>query len=160
VANRTAPKNMSGEVGSPRSVASVGVHPIHVMLVPFPIACFVGAFVTDIVYWRSTSFIWETFSVWLLTAGLVMAGFAVIAGLIDFVADRRIREFRSGWIHVLGNGIVIVLSLFNVFVHSRDGYTAVVPMGIILSGIVVLIMMITSWFGGEMVYRQRAGVSD
>jgi uncharacterized membrane protein len=151
---------MGGEVGSPRSVASVGVHPIHVMLVPFPIACFVGAFVTDIVYWRSTSFIWETFSVWLLTAGLVMAGFAVIAGLIDLVADRRICEFRSGWIHVLGNGIVIVLSLFNVFVHSRDGYTAVVPMGIILSGIVVLIMMITSWFGGEMVYRQRAGVSD
>jgi uncharacterized membrane protein len=159
VANRTAPKIMSSEVGSPRSVASIGGHPIHVMLVPFPIVCFVGAFVTDIVYWRSMSYIWETFSVWLLTAGLVMAGFAVIAGLIDFLADRRIREFRSAWIHALGNGLVVVLSLFNVFVHSRDGYTAVVPTGIILSGIVVLIMMITGWMGGEMVYRQRVGVS-
>jgi len=43
------------------------------MLVQFPIVCFVGAFITDIVYWRSMSFIWETFSVWLLTAGLVGA---------------------------------------------------------------------------------------
>jgi uncharacterized membrane protein len=77
---------------NPRTIASIGAHPIHVMLVPFPIVCFVGAFVTDIVYWRSMSFIWETFSVWLLTAGLVMAGFAMIAGLIDFAANRRIRD--------------------------------------------------------------------
>jgi uncharacterized membrane protein len=155
VANRTTPKIMN-----PRTIASIGAHPIHVMLVPFPIVCFVGAFVTDIVYWRSMSFIWETFSVWLLTAGLVMAGFAMIAGLIDFAANRRIRELRSAWIHALGNGLVVALALINVFVHSRDGYTAVVPTGIILSGIVVFIMMITGWLGGEMVYRHRVGVTD
>ena len=106
------------------------------------------------------SFIWETFSVWLLTAGLVGAGVAVIAGLIDYVADRRIRQLRSAWIHTLGNGLVIALSVINVFVHSRDGYTAVVPTGIILSGFVVLIMMITGWLGGEMVYRHRVGVTE
>ena len=155
MANRTTPKIMN-----PRTIASIGGHPIHVMLVPFPIVCFVVAFVTGIVYWRSMSFIWETFSVWLLTAGLVMAAFAMIAGLIDFAANRRIRELRSAWIHALGNGLVVALALINVFVHSRDGYTAVVPTGIILSGIVVFIMMITGWMGGEMVYRHRVGVTD
>jgi len=84
----------------------------------------------------------------------------VIAGLVDFVGDRRIRQLRSAWIHALGNGLVIVLSVINVFVHSRDGYTAVVPTGIVLSGVVVLIMMITGWMGGEMVYRHRIGVTD
>jgi uncharacterized membrane protein len=148
------------EIRNPRSTASLGGHPIHAMLVPFPMVCFVGALITDAVYWRSMSFIWVTFSVWLLTAGLVGAGLAMIAGVIDFAADRRIRQIRSAWVHALGNGLVIALSLINVFVHSRDGYTAVVPTGIILSGIVVLIMMITGWIGGEMVYRHRIGVAD
>jgi uncharacterized membrane protein len=148
------------DVPNLRSTASIGGHPIHAMLVPFPMVCFVGALVTDIAYWRSMSFMWETFSVWLLTAGLVMAAFAVLAGLIDFVANRRIRELRAAWIHVVGNVLVIVLSLFNVFVHSRDGYTAVVPTGIILSALVVLIMLVTGWMGGEMVYRHRVGVSE
>ena len=70
-----------------RSVAHVGGHPIHPMLVPFPIACFFGAFVTDLAYWWTDSTQWETFSVWLLSAGMVIAGFAVIAGLIDFIGN-------------------------------------------------------------------------
>jgi uncharacterized membrane protein len=150
---------MSRETGL-RSTASIGGHPIHAMLVQFPIVCFVGAFITDIIYWHSMSFIWEMFSVWLLTAGLVGAGLSVIAGLVDFVGDRRIRQLRSAWIHALGNGLVIVLSVINAFVHSRDGYTAVVPTGIVLSGVVVFIMMITGWMGREMVYRHRVGVID
>jgi uncharacterized membrane protein len=154
---------MSSETGNLQSTATIGGHPIHAMLVQFPIVCFVGAFVTDIVYWRSMSFIWETFSVWLLTAGLVGAGLAVSVGLVDVVVNRRIRQLRSAWIHALGNGLVIALSIINVLVHSRDGYTAVVPTGIILSGVVVLIMMITmitGWMGGGMVYRHRIGVTD
>jgi hypothetical protein len=68
-------------------------HPIHAMLVQFPIVCFVGAFITDIVYWRSMSFIWETFSVWLLTAGLVGAGLAAIAG---WLTSLQAAVFDSG----------------------------------------------------------------
>ena len=148
------------DIRNDRSRVTIGGRPVHVMLVSFPIACFVGALVTDIAYWRSMSFMWETFSVWLITAGLVMAAFAVIAGLIDFIANHRFYERRSGWIYTLGSTIVIVLSLFNVFVHSRDGYTAVVPTGIILSALVVLVMIITGWMAEEMVYRQRVGVSN
>lgn len=145
------------------SPTDIGRHPIHTVLVSFSAACFVGALVTDWVYWRSTSFIWETFSVWLLTAGLVMAGLAVIAALLDFIVNRRVRVSRppwTSWTYVLGSGLIIVLSLFNVFVHSRDGYTAVVPTGIILSGIVVVIMAITGWIGSARAYRRRVGVSS
>ena len=141
------------------SISDISEHPMHTVLVAFPAVCFVGAFITDFVYWRSMSFVWANFSVWLLTVGLVMAGLVVIAALIDFMTSRNSRESRPPWPYVLGNGLVIVLSLFNVFVHSRDGYTSVVPTGIILSGIVVLIMMITGWMGGEAAYRRRAGVS-
>jgi uncharacterized membrane protein len=142
------------------SIAAISRRPIYAMLIPFPVACFVGALVTDIVYWRSMSFIWETFSVWLLTAGLVVAGVAAIAGLLDVVSDRRGRNLRPAWIHAFGYGLVVALSLINVFVHSRDGYTAVVPTGIILSGIVVLIMAIMGWMNREAVYRHPIGVTN
>jgi uncharacterized membrane protein len=142
-----------------RPIASVAAHPIHPMLVPFPIACFFGAFVTDLVYWHTAAVQWETFSVWLLSAGMVIAGFAVLAGLIDVIGNRHIRALRPAWFHVLGNAIALILALINAFVHSRDGYTAVIPTGLILSTLVVLILIFTAWNGWSMVYRNGTGVS-
>lgn len=142
----------------PRSTASVFGHPLHVMFVPFPIVCFVGTFVSDLVYWQSANMQWANFSAWLLTAGLVIAIFAVIFGLIDFLGSRQIRNLRAAWIHAVGNAVVIVLSILNAFVHSRDAYTSVVPTGLILSGLVVLILLVTGWHGWTMVYRHGVGV--
>jgi uncharacterized membrane protein len=143
-----------------QSTASFGSRPIYALLASFSIACFVGAFVMDIVYWRSMSFMWVTFSVWLLAAGLVAAALAVIAGIIAFIVDRRVRMLGPTRTQVLTYVLVIVLSLFNAFVHSRDGYTAVVPTGIILSGVVVLLVMITGWMNRKPVYRLRLGVAE
>jgi uncharacterized membrane protein len=144
---------------NPRPIASVVAHPIHPMLVPFPIACFFGAFVTDLVYWHTAAVQWETFSVWLLSAGMVIAGFAVLAGLIDVIGNKHIRALRPAWFHVLANAVALTLALINAFVHSRDGYTAVVPTGLILSTLVVLILMFNAWTGWSMVYRHGVGVS-
>ncbi len=143
---------------NPPSTASIAGHPIHAMLVPFPIACFVGAWLTDIAYWQTLDLMWSNFSVWLLTAGLVMAGFAAIAGAIDYFTNARIRSFASAKIHVIGNIVALVLSLLNAFVHSRDGYTAVVPDGLILSTLVVVILGVTAWMGAHLVYRHGVGV--
>jgi uncharacterized membrane protein len=143
----------------PGSVASVAGHPIHPIFAPFPIACFTGALATDIVYWRTADMMWETFSVWLITAGLIMGALAAIAGAIDFLGNRRIRALSPGWPHALGNTLALILSLINVFVHSRDGYTSVVPEGLILSALVVLILAFTGWMGWSMVYRHGAGVA-
>ena len=144
---------------TPRSTATAGRVPIHVMLVPFPIVCFIGAFLTDLTYWQSTSVVWETFSVWLLAAGLVMGGLAALAGIIDFIGSRRIRRLKPAWGHMLGNVVVLGLSAVNVMVHSRDGYTAVVPEGLILSGVVVVILLVTGWLGARLVHRHGVGVT-
>jgi uncharacterized membrane protein len=130
------------------------------MLVPIPIACFVGTLVTDIAYWRTANMTWAVMSVWMLTVGLIVAFFAVIAGFIDFLGDRRIRDLRAVWIHAIGNAVALILSIINVFVHSRDGYTSVVPTGLILSALVVLILLVTGWQGWSMVYRHRVGVRE
>jgi|HubBroStandDraft_4_1064222.scaffolds.fasta_scaffold11111_2 uncharacterized membrane protein len=129
--------------------------PIHPILVSFPIAYFTAAFVTDLAYWRTAAVLWETFSDWLITAGLVMAGFAVIAFVVDLLRGKR--SHTLAWPHAVGYALAVLLSLLNAFVHSRDGYTAVVPTGLTLSGAVVVILLITGWAGRALIARRREG---
>jgi len=145
---------------NPRSTARIAGHPLHVMLVPVPITCFLGTLVTDIAYVQTANMQWANMSAWLLTAGLIVALFAVIAGFVDFLGDRRIRDLRAVWIHAIGNAVVLIVEIFNIFVHSRDAYTSVVPAGLILSALAVLILLVTGWMGWEMVYRHRVGVME
>jgi len=129
--------------------------PIHRMLVPFPIAYFTAAFVTDLAYWQTADVMWESFSDWLITAGLIMAGVTAVAFVIDFVGGKQSRTLA--WPHAVGYALAFLLSLINAFVHSRDGYTAVVPTGLTLSGLVVVILLVTSWAGRTLISRRRVG---
>ena len=140
-----------------RLTAHVAGPLIHPMLVPFPAVCFVGAFCTDIAYWLSADMQWANFSIWLITAGLVMAGLAVVAGLIDLLRSRRPRAAKPAWLRLLGAVLAIVLSVVNAFVHSRDAYTSVVPTGIALSGLVVLVLLATGCLRWSMVTPSQLG---
>jgi uncharacterized membrane protein len=122
----------------PKPLARTSVRTIHQMLVPFSVAYFTAALVTDLAYWRTAEVTWERFSVWLITGGLIMAALAVLAAVIDLVSGRH----SLAWSRAFTYALVIVLSLFNVFVHSRDGYTAVVPAGLTLSAFVVIIQLL------------------
>jgi uncharacterized membrane protein len=137
-----------------RSTAKPRRRPIHKMLVSFSAAYFAGALVTDLVYWRMPDVVWERFSIWLITAGLIMAGLATIAYVIDLAARRLIDT--PTWPRVVGYALAVVLSLINAFVHSRDGYTAVVPTGLMLSALVV-VLLLTAWVGMLLSNRHRVG---
>ena len=143
---------------NPHSTVSIRGRPLHAMLVPIPIVCFVGTLVTDIVYWQTAAMLWADISAWLLVIGILVSLFAATAGLIDFFSDRRIRELRAAWIHALGNITALVLSIFNALIHTRDAYTSVVPSGLILSALVVAILLVTLWNGWTLVYRHGVGV--
>jgi uncharacterized membrane protein len=144
--------------GNPRSTANIAGRPLHAMLVPIPVVCFVGTLVTDIVYWRTSAMLWADVSAWLLVVGLFVSVFAVPAGLIDLFGDARIRHLRAAWIHAIGNVTALILSIFNALIHTRDAYTSVVPSGLILSAVVVVILLVTGWNGWALVYRHGVGV--
>ena len=103
-----------------------------------------AALATDLIYWRSLSFLWETFSIWLLTGGLVLAGLAGLALLLDVVM-RRV-TFMD-WPRFCGLAAAALLALLNAFVHSRDGYTAVIPQGLVLSIVVTVLLLVVGWRG-------------
>jgi uncharacterized membrane protein len=146
--------------GNPRSTANIAGRPLHAMLVPIPVVCFVGTLVSDIVYWRTAAMLWADWSSWLLMVGLIVSVFAVPAGMIDLFGDVRIRRLRAAWIHAIGNVTALILSIFNALIHTRDAYTSVVPSGLLLSAVVVGILLVTGWNGWALVYRHGVGVRD
>lgn len=145
---------------NPKSTASIAGHPIHPMLIPFPIAFFVSTFVCDLVYWQTSNDAWATAALWLLGAGLVMAVLAAIAGLTDVLGEPRIRALNDVWWHAGGNIIVVLIELYNFFTRYSQGTSAIVPKGLVLSLVVTCILLFTGWKGWEMVYRYRVGVAD
>lgn len=142
-----------------RSTAQIAGHPIHPMLVPIPIACFVGALLTDIAYVASAEIMWANFSAWLLLAGVVFGVLAAIAGLTDFLGSRMVRAQRPAWPHLIGNAVVLILAILNLMIHMRDGWTSVWPSGLALSAVTVLILPVTGWLGWALVYRHGVGVA-
>jgi uncharacterized membrane protein len=128
---------------------------IHKMPVAFSAAYFSAALVTDLVYWQIPNVMWERFSIWLIVAGLVVSGIAVIAYRIELAARSKIE--RPAWPGVVGYAVAVLLSLINAFVHSRDGYTAVVPTGLMLSGLVVVVLLLTALTGMALASRSRSG---
>jgi uncharacterized membrane protein len=144
---------------APYATARIGAHPIHPILVPIVIACFVGTLLSDLMYWVSANMQWANFSAWLVTIGVLVGWLAAIAGVIDFSANRVIRAQPPAWPHLIGNLVVLILATFNMLIHSRDAWTSVVPTGLILSAIVVALLLFTGWMGWSMVYRYRVGVT-
>jgi uncharacterized membrane protein len=142
--------------GHPRSTARVGGHPIHPMLIPFPIVCFIGTLITDIGFSRNHDLGWATASHWLLIVGLVMAALAALAGLTDFFGDKRIQG-SDAIKHMLANVTAVVLELVNLLLRLGNP-DFIASTGVYISGVVVLILIYSGWKGGDLVYRHGIGV--
>lgn len=146
---------------NPRSTAKVAGHPLHPMIVPFPIAFLVSALATDIAYLNTADAGWAQASLWMLGAGISMALLAAALGLTDFLAEPRIRTHRAAWLHMIGNVIAVAVAAVNFYLRATiDAAAAIAPAGVTLSAAVVLILLFTGWMGWELVYRHRTGVAD
>lgn len=151
--------NRDFTTSNPRSTAQIGGHPLHPMLIPFPIVCFVGAFVVDLIYLNTGDAGWATASRWLLGFGLATAVLAAATGLIDYMGDDRIRRLSHALQHMLANVAAVVVELVNLLVRlGNDG--AIGSLGVYLSGAAVLILLFSGWRGGDLVYVHRVGVHD
>ena len=145
--------NFIGDANS-RSTRMLRGRPIHQTVASFSAAYFVGALVTDLVYWQMPDVMWERFSIWLIMAGLVAAGLAVVA----YVADLAVKRIdRPAWSGLVGYALAVLLSVINAFVHSRDGYTAVVPTGLTLSALVIVVLALTALVSMAFSNRYRFG---
>ena len=124
------------DVEPARSGVATGLHRF---LGGFPTAFFSFALVTDYVYMQSAELQWQYFSMWLITAALIMGGLAVLAGIADWATGGARGHRGFGW-HFGLTILALLVGLLNAFVHSRDGWVAVVPQGILLSLLTVILL--------------------
>jgi uncharacterized membrane protein len=146
---------------NPQSTAKIAGHPLHPMIIPFPIVFFVSTLGTDILFLKTDRPGFADASVWLLGAGLVMAALAAVLGLTDFLGDPRIRSLRHAWWHMIGNVVAVVLELVNFYLRYGGGpRTVVTSTEAALSAVVVVLLLFNGWMGWELVYRHHVGVAD
>ena len=145
---------------NPRSTATIGGHPIHPMLIPFPITCLVGAFVTDLLFLAYGDPGFATASKWLIGFGIGTALLAAVFGLIDFMGDDRIRQLGHALQHMIANVAAVVVAIINLAIRVTGDDSNVLSLGIYLSGVTVLILLFSGWRGGDLVYMHRVGVHE
>jgi len=143
------------------SPASFMRHPIHPMLIPFPIALWVFSLVADIIYlWRGNMG-WEWMAHWAILAGCIGAVAAAIFGVIDYfsIKDKEVSKIAA-W-HARLNGLALVVFLISWYLRrgwltDHDGKLTI---AIALSVVGIIAVAISGWLGGELVFKHGVAVN-
>ncbi|MCC5650044.1 DUF2231 domain-containing protein [Nostoc sp. XA013] len=143
--------------GVPSTVAIAG-HPLHPLTVIFPIAFLAAALGSDVGYWLTRDFFWARASFWLIGLGLGLGLIAAATGLSDFLKIERVRKRTAGWVHLILNVSILVLSLINFLLRLSDVESRIVPWGLLISLVVGTLTSASGWFGAELSYRHKIGV--
>ncbi|MDX1655598.1 MAG: DUF2231 domain-containing protein [Candidatus Competibacteraceae bacterium] len=132
-------------------------HPIHPMVVVFPIAFLYGALAADLAYWWFVDPFWARMAFWLIAAGLTVGLAAALIGMGDFFSIREIRQHVSGWSHFLSGVMVLSLAAANLQLRWEAPVATVLPLGLFLSAVTGVMLMITGWLGGTLTFRHSIG---
>ena len=145
------------------SKASIGGHPIHPMLIPFPIGLLVFSLIADLIYlWRGNP-VWENYiAFYTLLGGIIGAAAAAIPGLIDWatLTDGAAVKVANWHARVNITGLVIFIASFYLRTTNGAKWIAGLPsLPIILSIVGVIGLTIAGYLGGELVFRHRVAVT-
>jgi uncharacterized membrane protein len=117
--------------------------PLYPLLAAFAVSCLAGTLATDIAYWLTADIMWVDFSDWLVTVGVIVGYLTIAVALIEMFAARSTRLRRPNWAWAIGLIGALILATLNMFVHTRDAWTSVVPWGVVLSAVVAAIVCVS-----------------
>jgi uncharacterized membrane protein len=149
---------VGGEHEAIPSLAAIGGHPIHPMLVPLPIGAFALTVLSDAAFAATGDRFFVRASRALTAVGIASGLAAAAAGALDFVGRKRVRDHPAAWLHAGGNVAAVGLSAISLATRLRNE-RAIPPGAVALSAGVGTILLITGWLGGELAYRHRVGVT-
>lgn len=139
-----------------RTPASIGRHPIHTILVAVPIGAWIFALVADVAASVNSDPSWRTAAFYAIGVGIVGALLAAVPGMIDLFSLPPGNSRRIGIWHMSINLLAVVLFTANFASRWDDPATLGSPVMTVLG---ILLIGVSGWLGGEMVYRGGVGVS-
>nr|WP_232487131.1 DUF2231 domain-containing protein [Azotobacter chroococcum] len=140
-----------------RSRAALGGHPLHPMMIHFPVAALFGLVASDLGYLLSGDPFWARASLWLAGVGAFGGWLASIAGLVDLFSVRRIRRLVTGWCHAILAVMMLSLASLN-WLQRYLAAEQILPWGLYLSLLTALLIVLAAWLGGRLVYEHAVGV--
>lgn len=142
------------------SRAKFAGHPIHPMLIVFPLGLLTTAVILDIAYLATDAGLWALMAYYLIAGGVLGGLAAAIPGWIDWLAiPRGTRARRIGLIHGVGNVVVLVLFVLS-WLFRRENPAAPPTEAVVAALVGVGLAAVTGWLGGELVDRLGVGVDD
>jgi uncharacterized membrane protein len=146
-------------------------HPVHPMLIPFPIALFAGALVADIIFLVNGNFFWYEASYVATGFGIVFALLAAVAGLFEFMTiPRKLHAKRTATIHALVNVGVVAIFVISFIFRSGRPFSIALPteplQDAALWAVVFLslagnaLLLVGGWLGGHLVYAHGVGITQ
>lgn len=143
-----------------RSKAHFKSHPLHPILIPFPIAFFTGTFLSHATGWILDKPELIQTAYYLNLGGIAFAVLAAIPGLIDLVytVPPKSSGKKRGIQHGLINTVMLIIFTIAFFYRGNDWPNHFVLFGLEIAGLVL--MMIAGWMGGTLVFRNQIGVDQ
>ena len=139
-----------------RTPANIAGHPIHPMLIPLPIGLWVFSFVCDIcARFAADPATWQVVALYTMIGGIVGALAAAVFGFIDLVSLPHGPIRSTAVTHMAINLTVVVLFVINAWMRLSDRASGA---GIWLSLIAIVLLVVSGWLGGKMVYTQGVAV--
>jgi len=136
---------------------SVAGHPIHPVLVSFPIVLWISSLVCDVIWLGGYQPLWAQIAYISMWGGMIMVIWAAVPGLLDMLAIKPGTPIkRIAYIHMTMNLSLIVMYGLNLWWRSQAEEPQIGP--VVLSFISICALAISAWLGGEMVHRKGVGV--
>lgn len=145
-----------------RTPASIGSHPIHPMLIPFPFALWFFSLAADLIYlWRGNPIWRDWIAFYALAAGIIGAALAAVPGIIDYFSIKDPKVSRIAAWHARLNVLALLIFAASFYLRTNNGSRMVnggftVP--VLLSVLGVILISISGYLGGEMVYVHHVAV--
>lgn len=146
-----------------KTPARIFGHPIHPMIIPFPFALWTFSFIADLLYYfGSHDYVWVNVAFYTLLGGLIGAVLAAIPGLVDYfsIRDHRISNIAA-W-HARFNVVALLVFGASFYLRTTGGSEIVngsLTIPVLLSFLGVLLIAVSGWLGGELVYKHRVSVN-
>ncbi len=121
----------------------IALHPLHAILLSFPVALFAGAVATDITFLNTSEILWSNFSAWLNAGGLAFGALALIWAAVTAIRWRH--ADRRPLIYLILLAIMWVVGFVNALLYSRDAWYSVTAAGAVLSALTALLALVAAW---------------
>jgi uncharacterized membrane protein len=143
------------EASTGSAVALAG-HPIHAMLVHFPIALVIATLGIDVLYWWSADPFWIRVGLWSSGGAFGVGVLAALAGTAELLLVRGIRMRVASWTHAIAAMMLLSIAGTNWGLRLVDP-EAVLPQGLLLSALATVFTGLAGWHGGKLVLDHGVG---